>query len=67
MSVERVVFALAGVMILVSVALAYYVSGYWIALAAIIGLNMSQSAFTGFCPFAFVLKKLGFRTGTAFG
>ena len=67
MSVERVVVAFAGFMILVSLALAYFVSPYWLALAAVIGLNLSQSAFTGFCPLAFVLKKLGLKPGTAFG
>jgi hypothetical protein len=66
MSVERVVFAFAGIMILVSLALSYFISPYWLALAAIIGLNLSQSAFTGFCPMAYVLKKLGLKTGTAF-
>jgi len=67
MSIERVVFALAGVMILVSLALAYYVSPYWVALAAVVGLNLSQAAFTGFCPMAYVLKKLGLKSGSAFG
>jgi hypothetical protein len=66
MSVERVVFAFAGIMILVSLALAYFVSPYWLALAAIIGVNLSQSAFTGFCPMAYVLKKVGLTPGTAF-
>ena len=66
MSVERVVVAFAGFMILVSLALAYFVSPYWLGLAAIIGVNLSQSAFTGFCPFAYVLKKLGLKPGTAF-
>jgi hypothetical protein len=67
MSIERVIFAFAGVLILVSLALAYFVSPYWLALTAIVGLNLSQSAFTGFCPAAYVLKKLGFKSGTAFG
>jgi hypothetical protein len=67
MSVERVIFAFAGVVILVSLVLAYFVSPYWLALAAIMGLNLSQSAFTGFCPLAYVLKKLGFKSGAAFG
>ena len=66
MSVERVVFAFAGIMILVSLALAYFISPYWLALAAIMGLNLSQAAFTGFCPMAYVLKKLGVKSGAAF-
>jgi hypothetical protein len=67
MSVERVVAAFAGVMILASLALAYLVSPYWLALAAIIGVNLSQSAFTGYCPVAYVLKKLGLKSGAAVG
>jgi len=66
MSIERVVFAFAGIMILVSLALAYLVSPYWLALAAIVGLNLSQSAFTGYCPVAYVLKAMGLESGTAF-
>ena len=66
MSVERIVVAFSGIMILVSLALAYFVSPYWLALAAIIGLNLSQSAFTGFCPVAYVLKKGGKTSGAAF-
>ena len=67
MSVERVVVALSGFMILLSVALAYFVSPYWLALAAIIGLNLSQSAFTGFCPFEYVLTKVGMQSDTEDG
>ncbi len=59
MSIERVVVAFSGLAILLSLVLAYFVSPYWLAFAAIIGLNLSQSAFTGFCPFEYVLKKLG--------
>lgn len=59
MSVERVVVALSGVLILVSLALAYLLSPLWLALAAIVGVNLSQSAFTGYCPMSYVLKKLG--------
>jgi hypothetical protein len=62
MSVERVVVAISGLMILLSLALAYFVSPYWLALAAIIGLNLSQSAFTGFCPFEYVLEKFGMES-----
>jgi hypothetical protein len=66
MSIERVVFAFAGFMILLSLVLAYFVSPYWLALAAIIGINLSQSAFTGYCPLAYVLKKSGLPSAPAF-
>jgi hypothetical protein len=65
MSTERVIVAFSGIVILVSLVLAYLVSPNWLALAAIIGLNLSQSAFTGFCPFEFVLKKAGMNSDVA--
>ena len=52
------VFAFAGVMILASLLLAYYVSPYWLALTAFVGLNMLQAAFTGFCPAADDLRQI---------
>jgi hypothetical protein len=57
MTVERIVVAFSGIVILASLVLAYFVNPYWLAFAAIIGLNLSQSAFTGFCPFEYVLMK----------
>ncbi len=67
MSLERAVFALAGFLILVSLVLAYFVSAYWLALAVLVGLNLSQSAFTGYCPLAYVLKKAGLPADTTHG
>jgi len=64
MSIERVVVAFSGIVILISLFLAYYVSPNWLVFAAIIGLNLSQSAFTGFCPFTYLLKKLGMDRDT---
>jgi Zn-dependent protease len=66
MSIDRIVLAFAGSMILLSLLLAYYVSPYWLALAAFVGLNLFQAAFTGFCPLALILKKMGVRPGVAF-
>lgn len=66
MSLDRVVLAFAGVMILLSVVLTVYVSPLWMWFTVFIGLNMLQSAFTGFCPAAMIFRKLGFRPGTAF-
>lgn len=67
MNVDRAVMAMAGVFILASIALAVLVSPYWLLLTAFVGLNMLQASFTGFCPAAIVFKKLGLRTGCAFG
>ncbi len=59
MSIERAVSAFAGVMILISVALTQLVSPNWWWLTAFIGFNLFQSSFTGFCPAAMVMRKLG--------
>lgn len=67
MNVDRAVLAFAGVIILASLALAYWHSPYWLLLTAFAGLNMLQAAFTGFCPAAMIFKKLGCKPGNAFG
>ncbi len=66
MSIERIILAFAGAMILVTVLLGYFVSPYWLLFTGFIGLNLLQSAFTGFCPLALILKKMGREPGTAF-
>jgi hypothetical protein len=66
MNIDRIVLAFAGFVILVSVLLAHYHSEYWLFFTAFVGLNLLQSAFTGFCPLALILKKLGKQSGTAF-
>lgn len=66
MTIDRMVMAFAGLMIMASVALAYTVSPYWLLLTAFVGFNLFQSAFTGFCPLAIVLRKVGVRSGAAF-
>lgn len=66
MNIDRTIFAFAGVMILVSLALGILAHPYWFALGAFVGLNMFQAAFTGFCPLAVILKKLGLKPGKAF-
>ena len=59
MSLDRAVMAFAGVMILISIALSQFVSPLWWLFTAFIGLNLLQSRFTGFCPAAIVMRKLG--------
>ena len=66
MNVDRAVMAFAGVMILASVLLALYVSPYWLALTAFVGLNLLQASITGFCPAAIIFSKLGLKSGCAF-
>jgi hypothetical protein len=66
MSIDRMVLAFAGALVLLSLALSYLFAPYWLILAAFVGLNMLQAAFSGFCPLAIVLKKLGAKPGAAF-
>ncbi len=64
MTVERGVRVLAGSFVLISLALGLKVSPWWFAFTAFVGVNLIQSAFTGFCPAAGLLKKLGFKPGS---
>lgn len=67
MNIDRAVLAFAGAMILISLAIGYFISPTaGVVLLVFIGLNLLQSAFTGFCPLAIILKKLGFQSGQAF-
>jgi hypothetical protein len=66
MTIDRAVMAFAGSMILLSLALSQVISPYWLLLAAFVGANLLQASFTGFCPLAIVLKRLGVRSGAAF-
>ena len=61
MRVESAVYLLAGTMILASTVLALTVSPWWLVLTGFVGLNLVQSAFTGFCPAEIIFKKLGFE------
>ena len=69
MTIERLIRILAGIMILLSLALAHFTgqvdmaSLSWLWFPAFIGLNLLQSGFTGFCPPEKLLKKLGFQEG----
>jgi hypothetical protein len=66
MSIDRIVMAFAGIVILGSLVLSQYHSVNWMYLTGLVGLNLLQASFTGFCPLAMVLKKLGRRPGVAF-
>ncbi|MDJ0783984.1 MAG: DUF2892 domain-containing protein [Desulfosarcinaceae bacterium] len=66
MTIDRIVMAFAGTMILLTIVLSQLHSGYWLLFTAFVGANLLQSAFTGFCPLAILLKKMGIRSGVAF-
>jgi hypothetical protein len=70
-SIDRLVMAFAGFMIMLSLALGVEASPifhhvYWLWFTAFVGANLFQASFTGFCPLATILKKLGANPGQAF-
>jgi len=67
MSIDRIVMAFAGAVVLVTAAIALFTPVQWVLwITAFVGLNLFQAAFTGFCPLAIILKKVGARPGVAF-
>ena len=62
MTVERAVRMIAGVFVLLSLALGHWVSPYWFLFTAFVGLNLFQSAFTNWCPMMTILRKFGMRS-----
>lgn len=59
MSLENAIRILAGTMVLLSLGLSLAISPWWLVLAAFVGVNLIQSAFTGFCPAEGMLRRLG--------
>jgi hypothetical protein len=66
MSIDRIVIAFAGIVTLASLALSQLHSAHWLWLTAFVGANLSQAAFTGFCPLAIIVKKMGAKPGQTF-
>ncbi len=71
MSIDRIVFAVAGLFIMISLALGMNASPvfhheYWLYFTAFVGANLFQSAITGFCPMVIFLKMFGAKPGQAF-
>ena len=62
MSLERSIMAFAGFMVLLSVALTYFVHAGFVWLTVFVGANLFQSAFTGFCPIGALMHKLGIKS-----
>ena len=61
MSRERSIMAFAGFMVLLSLALTYFVHPYFVWLTVFVGANLFQSAFTGSCPAAILMHKFGIK------
>ena len=66
MSIDRLVMMFAGTVILLSLAMSQLHHVYWLFVTAFVGANLLQAAFTGYCPLAKILKRLGSRPGAAF-
>jgi len=62
MSIERSIFAFAGFMVLLSLALSHFVHPNFVWLTVFVGANLFQSAFTGFCPVGSLMHKFGMKT-----
>ena len=61
MTVDQYLHLLAGSFVLISLALAHYLSAYWLFFTAFVALNLIQSAFTNWCPMMTILRRLGVR------
>jgi hypothetical protein len=61
MSVDTALRGIAGAFVLASVALGYWVSPWFFAFTAFVGLNLLQSAFSGWCPMMWILRKAGLK------
>ncbi len=66
MTLDRAVLMFAGFVVIISLALGFYISPYWLLLTAFAGLNLIQASMTGFCPAAMIFRKLGVKPGNAF-
>ncbi len=64
MTVDRIVHLVAGLMVLLSLAMAHFSNPAWLWLGVFVGANLAQSGVTGFCPLAFMLKKAGVSEGS---
>jgi hypothetical protein len=65
-TVDQWVLRVAGLFVLVSLALAHFHSVHWLWFTAFVGANLLQASFTGFCPLAMILDRLGVPAGVAF-
>ncbi|PWB78511.1 MAG: DUF2892 domain-containing protein [Holophagae bacterium] len=63
MTVNEALRAMAGIVVLVTLALGHWVSPYWYLFTAFVGLNLLQSAFTKWCPGMAIFRKLGLKEG----
>ncbi|MEN9306370.1 MAG: Rhodanese-related sulfurtransferase [Fibrobacterota bacterium] len=58
MKQDMIVRMVAGIFVLSSVGLGWWIHPAWLLMTAFVGLNLLQSSFTGFCPLMFVLSRM---------
>ena len=63
MKIQRIIYLVAGALVLIGLALGYWVNPLWFLLTAFVGLNLFQTAFTGFCPLERILLRLRIGRG----
>ena len=61
MTVDRYLRMIAGAIVMLTVALGYWVSPYWFLFTGFVGLNLFQSAFSNWCPMMTILRKSGVK------
>jgi len=66
MALDRLILAIAGSFVLISLLLSLVHSPHWLWFTALVGANLVQASFTGFCPMAKILKFFGVKPGNAF-
>ncbi len=66
MTIDRIIFAVAGSLVLLGVTLGLLVNPWFFVIPTFVGANMLQSAFTGFCPLAVILRKAGMPESACF-
>ena len=59
MTIQRIIFLVAGSLVLTGLALGHFVNEWWLLLPTFVGFNMFQTAFTGFCPLERILIRMG--------
>jgi hypothetical protein len=65
MNRQSIIYLVAGTFVLTGLALGYLVNPAWFLLSAFVGLNLFQTAFTGFCPLERILVKFGIGRGAS--
>jgi|TARA_B100000315_G_C14052698_1_gene352598 hypothetical protein len=66
MNIDRLVITIAGSFIVLSLALGYFAHPGFLLFTLFVGLNLLQAGFTGFCPLAKILNRIGQVPGSAF-